>query len=88
MKSDQWPIGTTVIVGDSILNGKVEENLCGQGRLVKVKRFSGSAIDDLSHHITPIIRNKLTNMIIHTETNNAPSSTSREIQHNSLKFKA
>ena len=30
VKSDQWPIGTTVIVGDSILNGKVEENLCGQ----------------------------------------------------------
>ena len=39
VKNDQWPIGTTVIVGDSILNGIVEEKLCGQGRLVKVKSF-------------------------------------------------
>ena len=29
VKNDQWPIGTTVIVGDSILNGIVEEKLCG-----------------------------------------------------------
>ena len=51
VKNDQWPVGTTVIVGDSILNGIVEEKLCGQGREVKVKRFRGSAVDDLSHHI-------------------------------------
>ena len=88
VKNDQWPIGTTVIVGDSILNGIVEEKLCGQGRLVKVKRFPGSTVDDLSHHIIPIIRKKPTNMIIHTGTNDAPSSTSREIQDNLLKLKA
>ena len=87
VKNDQWPIGTTVIVGDSILNGIVEEKLCGQGRLVKVKPFPGSTVDNLSHHI-PIIRKKLTNMIIHTGTNNAPSSTSCEIQDNLLKLKA
>ena len=39
VKSDQWPIGATVIVGDSILNGIVEEKLCGQGRLVKLNVF-------------------------------------------------
>ena len=89
VKNDQWPIGTTVIVGDSILNGIVEEKLCGQGRLVKVKRFSGSTVDDSSHHhIIPIIRKKPTNMIIHIGTNDAPSSTSREIQDNLLKLKA
>ena len=88
VKNDQWPIGTTVIVGDSILNGIVEEKLCGQGRLVKVKRFPGSTVDDLSHHIIPIIRKKPTNMIIHIGTNDAPSSTSREIQDNLLKLKA
>ena len=69
-------------MGDSILNGIVEEKLCGQGRLVKVKRFPGSTVDDLSHHIIPIKRKKPTNMIIHTGTNDAPSSTSREIQDN------
>ena len=76
-------------MGDSILNGIVEEKLCGQGRLVKVKRFSGSTVDDSSHHhIIPIIRKKPTNMIIHIGTNDAPSSTSREIQDNLLKLKA
>ena len=34
VSNDQLP---TVIVGDSVLNGIVEEKLCGQGRLVKVK---------------------------------------------------
>ena len=88
VKNDHWPIGTTVIVGDSILNGIVEERLCGQGRLVEVKCFPGSTVDDLSHHIIPIIRKKPTNMIIHTGTNDAPSSTFREIQDNLLKLKA
>ena len=87
VKNDQWPIGTTVVVGDSILNGIVEEKLCGQGRLVKVKGFPGSTVDDLSHHIIPIIRKNPTNMIIHTGTNDAPSSASREIQDNLLKLK-
>ena len=39
VNNDQWSIGTTVTVGDSILNGIEEEKLCGQGGLVKVKRF-------------------------------------------------
>ena len=42
VNNDQWLIGTTVIVGDSMLNGIMEEKLCRQGRLVKVKHFSGS----------------------------------------------
>ena len=50
-----WLIGTTAIVGDSILNGIMVENLCGQGLLVKVKRFPGSTVGDLTHHIIPII---------------------------------
>ena len=36
VNNDQWSIGTTVIVGESILNGIVEKKLCGQGRLVKI----------------------------------------------------
>ena len=88
VKNDQWPIRTTVIVGDSILNGIVEEKLCGQGRLVKVKRFPGSTVDDLSHHIISIIQKKPTNMIIHAGTSDTPSSTSREIQDNLSKLKA
>ena len=86
VNNDQWPIGTTVIVDESILSGIVEEKLCGQGRLVKVKRFSSSTVDDLSHHIIPIIQKKSTNMIMHIGANDAPSSTSREIPDNLLKL--
>ena len=88
VKSDQWPIGTAVTVGDSILNGIVEEKSCGQGRLIKSKCFPGSTVDDLSHHIIPITWKKPTNMIIYTGTNDAPSSTFREIQDKLLKLKA
>ena len=66
----------------------MEEKLCGQRRLVKVRLFPGSTVDDLSHYIIPIIRKKPTNMIIHTGTKDTPSSTSREIQGNLLKLKA
>ena len=59
-------------MGDSILNGIVEENLCGQVRVVKIKRFPSSTVDELSHHIIPIIQKKPTNMIIYIETNDAP----------------
>ena len=59
-----------------------------QGTLVKVKSFPVSTVDDLSHHIISIKRKKPTNMIIHTGTNDAHSSTSREIQDNLLKLKA
>ena len=59
-----------------------------QGNLVKVKSFPGSTLDDLGHHIIPIIRKKPTNMIIHTGKNDAHSSTAREIQDNLLKLKA
>ena len=64
------------------------EKLCGQERLVKVKRFPGSTIDALSYHIIPIIQKKPTIMIIHIRTNDAPSSTSRDIQDNLFKLKS
>ena len=64
------------------------EKLCGLGRLVKVKRFPGSAVDDLSYHVIPIIQKKPTIMIIHIRTNDTPSSRSRDIQDNLFKLKS
>ena len=77
-------------MGYSILNDIVEKTSCGQGHLVKFKLFWGLTVDDLSHHIIPIIRKKSTNMIIHIGTKEAPSSMSKEgeIQDNSLKLKS
>ena len=58
INNDQWPIGTIVIVEDSILNCITEEKLCGKGYLVKVKDFSGSTAGDSSHHIILIIQKR------------------------------
>ena len=77
--------GTTVIVGDSMLNSIVEEKLCGQGRLIKVKRFPGSTVDDLSHYTIPIIRKKPINMIIHIRQT---TLSVQLIQDNLLKLKS
>ena len=77
-------------MGYSILNDIVGKTSCGQGHLVKFKIFPELTVDDLSHHIIPIIRKKSTNMIIHIGTKEAPSSMSKEgeIQDNSLKLKS
>ena len=86
VNNDQWPIGTTVIVGYSTLNSIVEEKLSGQG--CPVKRFPSSTVDDLSHCIILIIWKEPPNIIIHIGTNDAPSLMSREIQDNLLKLKS
>ena len=72
---------------DSLLNGIVKGKLCGQGRIMKDKRFLGSTVDDLSHHVIPIIRKKPTDMIIYIGTKDAPRLTYKEIQDNLLKSK-
>ena len=56
----------------------MEEKLYGNVmRLIIVKRFHGSTVDDISYHIIQIILKKPTNMIIHIVTN-------EEIQDNLL----
>ena len=50
----------------------------------KVKRSSGSTVDDLRHHIIPMTRKKVTNLTKHAWTNSNP----REIQDNLLKLKS
>ena len=54
----QWPKNTTLIVGDSIINGVLEEGLCGGAQNVKVRNFPGATVDDLNHHIIPLLQKK------------------------------
>ena len=83
----QWPKNTTLIVGDSIINGVLEEGLCGGGRNVKVRNFPGATVDDLNHHIIPLLQKKPSHIIVHAGTNDAYHSTSREILNNLLSSK-
>ena len=54
----QWPKNTTLIVGDSIINGALEEGLCGEGRNVKVINFPGATVHNLNHHIILLLQKK------------------------------
>ena len=43
----QYPSVTTVIAGDSIINGIREERLSGRYGVVKVRNFPGATIEDM-----------------------------------------
>ena len=65
----------------------MEEKLCGKGRNVKVRHFPGSPVDDMNHQIVPVLRKKPSHLIIHVGTNDASSSTWREILNKLLNLK-
>ena len=62
--------------------------LCAKGCIVKVQHFPGSTVDDMSYHIVPILQKKPSYLIIHVGTNDASSSTSREILNKLLDLKS
>ena len=57
------PSGTTVIVGDSIINGVIEERINKKDRPVKVRNFLGATVADMENYLIPIIQKKRGNII-------------------------
>ena len=82
-----WPIGTCVIVGDSIITG-IDEKRLSKNRLVKVHDFRGATLADINHHIIPILKKKPDVIILHVGTNDSVSRTSREILDDLLQLKS
>ena len=80
--------GTTVIVGDSIINGVIEERINKKDRAVKVQNFPGATVADMEHYLIPIIQKKPSNIILHVGKNNAKNLPSRTVLDNLLKLKA
>ena len=74
-----YPSNTTVIAGDSIINGIREERLSGKYGVVKVRNFPGATIEDMQHNLVPILERNPCRLILHVGTSNAKSCTSREI---------
>ena len=87
-KPGKYPDGTTVVLGDSILNGVIQEKLSRPGRPVKVHNFRGATVDDMKYHVIPIIRKEPTFVILHIGTNDSPHSTSQEILDKTLELKS
>ena len=83
-----YPSGTTVIVGDSIINGVIEERINKTDRPVKLRNFPGATVGDMEHYLIPIIENKPSNIILHVRTNDAKNLPSRTVLDNLVKLKA
>ena len=79
----QWPTGTTLVVGDSMLGG-IEESRLGPKR--KVRSFPGATINDMFEYITPLLRKKPSRLIAHVGTNDASFSTAKQIAEDLHKF--
>ena len=68
----KYPDGTAIIIGDSILNGIIQERLSRKEHVVKVHNFRGATVDDMKHHVIPLLCKEPSFIIIHAGTNDAP----------------
>ena len=82
-----WLAGTCLIVGDSILTGIDEKRLSRNNQVVKVRDFRGATIDDLKHHLVPLLKKKPEHIILHIGTSDAVSKTFRQILDKLLQLK-
>ena len=71
----QWKPRTTLIIGDSMLNGLDEKRL----KNCKVRAFPGSSIEDMHFHVIPLLRKRPSTIIMHIGCNNCVDDTSSEI---------
>ena len=76
---DKWRPNTTLIVGDSIINGLIENKLSTTKYPVKVRAFPGAKICDMHHYLVPLFKKEPTNVIFHCETNDALYKSPEEI---------
>ena len=83
-----YPSGTTVIIGNSIINGVIEKRINKKNRPVKGRNFSGATVTDMEHYLIPIIQKKPSNIILNVGTNDAQNLPYRTILDNLLKLKA
>ena len=70
IKVNEWKPHTTLIAGDSLLNGIQEGRI---KRNTKVRVFPGATIEDMYYYITPLLKRKPENIILHIGTNNCTS---------------
>ena len=78
-----WKIGTTLIVGDSMLYGIDESKI----RNAKVRIFPGASIEDLVYHLTPLLRKRPSAVVVHIGTNNCVDDHSRLIMRKLMNLK-
>ena len=85
-KEFHWPSGTCAIVGDSMFNG-IDEKKLQKHENIKLFYFSDARINDMNHHLMPIIAKRPDYLILHVGTNDVRFNTSRQIIDNLLMLK-
>ena len=73
-------------MGDSTLNGPIEENLSKQHN-VRIREFPGATADDLNYQVHPIHPKNPKHINVHVEINDATRSTFMAILDQLLKLK-
>ena len=65
-----------------------QERLSTKGRAAKVHNFRDATVDDMTHHVIPLLRKETSFFIIYVGTNDTPYPTSRKILDNLLSLKS
>ena len=87
-QGDKWPHGTTLIVGDSMINQMDEDRLSNNSkRSVKVRAFGGFRINEIYSKLDSLLKKKPSRIIIHLRTNDGVTRTSQSILDDLLKLK-
>ena len=81
---NEWHENTTLIVGDSLISGLLENKM---GTNVKVRSFSGALVKDLHNYLIPLLKKRPSNIILMAGTNDAVMSTSTAILQELLLLK-
>ena len=71
-----------------MISGIDQQRLSVKGRIIKVRSFPGSTINDKYDYIKPLLKKNPDSVILHVGTNDAPNSTSRTILDNMLSLKS
>ena len=71
-----------------MISGIDQQRLSVKGRIIKVRSFPGSTINDKYDYIKPLFKKNPDSVILHVGTNDAPNSTSRTILDNMLSLKS
>ena len=81
----EWPPDTTLLIGDSILVGVVEDKL--KKYRAKVRPFRGARVDDIYDYVAPLLRKRPANIILHVGSNDAIDKDSKDIFCEILRLK-
>ena len=81
----EWPRGTVLIVGDSMIGG-IEERKLKKYR-AKVRTNPGACVDDIYDYIAPLLKKKPAHIILHIGTNDSTFKSAREIYDEIINLK-